>query len=207
MPPHPQMFPPLPNQAIASYDAIELLSGVGYATLYAGGTIDKYLLSNITFYAAPASTTALLSSTTIDVDFDITIQTAVTFKGTAVLNLPEKITLGSDAGSCAFNAKIYKVVGGVETELATNAGATFNGTPENTVYQIEAIDLTLTEIVFNYGDILRLNITGTGTTGGAPAGGRNFAIGHDPKNRSAVWDTTGAVPSQLALQLPVKIDL
>ena len=195
------------SNILANYNAMELLSGVGYATLYAGGTIDKYLLSNITFYANPSATQGLLSSTTIDADFDITIQTPVTFKGTAILNIPESIRLASDAGSCSFNAKIYKVVGAVETELATNAGSTFTGTTWSTVYRIECIDLTISETVFNYGDILRLNITGTGSTEGGPASIRNFNISHDPKNRTAGWDETGAVPSQMAIQLPVKIDI
>jgi len=195
------------SQVIASYNAIELLSGVGYATMYAGGTIDKKVLSNITFYANPMGSDGLLSGTNLDVDFDVTIQTPVTFKGTAILNIPERIRLGSDAGSCSFVAKIYKVVDGTETELATNTGSTFTGTTSTTKYRMECFDLTLAETTFNYGDILRLNITGSGSTGGTPGPDRNFGVGHDPKNRSVGWDTTGAVPSQMAIQLPVKIDL
>lgn len=203
----PTNFPIAGEQVIQSYQSVDLLTQTGYLLLYGGGCINDAVLTNITFYANPTSYQGLLSSTNLDADFDIEIQKSITFRGTAILNLPESISLGSDAGNATFTATIYKVVDAVETQLATQTGSQFTGTTSNTKYRIECFDMDISETKFSKGDILRLSITGTGSTGGSPASNRNYNVACDPKNRSSFWDTSGAVPSQLALQMPVKLEL
>lgn len=196
----------IPNEGIiASYDAVDIINGTGYATLYAGGTIDTYPLSNVQYYASPKSSSGSLSSTNLDRDFDITINKTMTLYGKAIVTVQEYISLGSDNGSCSFTFYLrYVPRGGSETQIATNAGSTFNGTPSTVVYRGECIDLPITsKITLKKGDILRLTVTGTGTTGGSPAGNRYFGICHDPANRTA----GSAEFTELKLLLPMVVEL
>ena len=195
------------SPVIASYSKTELLSGIAYAETYAGATKDKKILSNISFYGAPTSTKGYLSSTDIDVDFDVTINMATTFEGTAILNIPEAIKLADDNGHCSFVANLYKVVEGEETLIVTKSGASFEGTNNELSYRNECLALTIPLTTIGQGELLRLNITGSGVTGGNPNQFRYFKLGHDPKNRTTGWDSTGVNPSILILQLPVRTDI
>jgi hypothetical protein len=192
---------------LANYNFVDIAAGTGYINFYAGTTVDKYLLSNFTFYSNTYVNTVSLTGADaklLDLDFDTVLNRPLDIKGLGIVNIPV-YRAGIGGG---FTSHIYCVVtlrkwNGAETDIIANTSTDVTGTvdPE---YKMLAVDLDIPLTHFKIGETVRLTIA---VWGGSSGGGQPGAIAYDPMNRSALWDTTGACPSKLILQLPVRLNL
>lgn len=195
--------------SIATYDFMDIAAGTGIINFYAGKETTSYLLSNFTYYADTVSTSAVVNyvpyTKVLDVDFDVSINKPITLKGNSIINIPLKLYFSTANVYCYAVVKVRKWDGSTETDLVTSANSREVATAgAGTYYDILGVQATIPLTVFKKGETLRLTIEVWGKGGGALA---TVDLAHDPKNRSAGWDTTGAVPSQLAFQCPTRIDL
>lgn len=196
--------------AIASYSFIELASGQGIATFYAGRLVDDDYIKSSTFYSDTVKTTSAnmgisADAKRLDIDFDVTINKSMIIKGEGLVNVGIGVSRSGSNNSGYIIAKLRKYVGAVETDIITNQSRTHaNNAASGYTYSYLGIDLAVPETKLNPGDILRLTIEVWGAGGANPS---YVAFAHDPAGRTTDWDTTGAVPSVLTLQLPVKIEL
>ena len=198
------------SNAVASYSFVDIASGTGYITLYAGLTEDLKVLSNTEFYSHTiySEETAATTSFTkeMDCDFDVLINRPTYLKGTCIVNLPTKFIIGNGAyaGSVYHKIIIRKWDGTTETDIISHTLDTTTGNSE-TIYKMNAVGLVLPLTLFKVGDTLRITIEGWGkvvTAGGTPL---TVGIAHDPKGRATDWDAT--VPSIFTVQIPVRVDV
>jgi hypothetical protein len=190
----PQNFQAFSN-VLANYNFVDIASGTGYINFYAGITVDKNLLSNFSFYSD-----YLWSYLPVDYDFDTVMNRPLDVKGLGIVNVPCFVDDG-DTGTVTVTLR--KVSDGVETDIVTNNSSTANGGGVHPgKYFMLAIDLDVPLTHFKIGDTLRLTILGNASIS---------RIAFDPKNRTSdgtlSWDSTGAVPSQLSFQCPVRLNL
>jgi len=194
--------------AVASYNFVDITSGSGYIDFYAGKTVDKNLLSNFTFYGDTIYTEVTGSGAlTGGYDFDILINRPMTIQGTGIVNHSFCLKAGTSGCSAYATITLRKWDGATETDIATNVSSTSSTASTSglfTYYDTRATDLTIPTTTLKAGEYLRLTIDVTCATGANPGG---FQLAHDPIGRSATWDASGASPSTLTLQLPVRIDL
>ena len=207
----PDTFGVRGERAIVSYDFINFSSGTGTINLYAGNSIDKKLLSNVTYYSNSILTSGTEAGTTltkkIDIDFDVFINKPLTIEGITIVNIPSRYTFlnGVYAGSGKIVARLRQWDGSTETEIANNEAT---GSGNNVItYKMLSIDLTIPKTHYKIGDTLRLTIEGWIKTNTSGSSGCSVAVAHDPMNRTTGWDTSGVVPSKLTFQMPVRIDV
>jgi hypothetical protein len=199
------------SNVLANYNFVDIASGTGYITFYAGKTVDLNILSNFTYYSdilytegvALASTNNYLS---LDVDFDTLVNRPLDVKGLAIVNIP----VNPSTSTTTTYAIVYfrKWDGVSETNIANNTSRT-SGTGGTTSFYMLSVDLDIPLTHFKKGETMRLTImlySNKSTVGDSAV---RFA--HDPKNRvsdgTLDWDLTGAVPSQLSFQCPVRLNL
>jgi len=205
------------SNVLANYNFVDIASGTGYINFYAGTTVDLKLLSNFTYYSdtiystytAAANSNAVLG---MDEDFDTVLNRPLDLNGLGIVNVPVSIYYnGVNTGSVYVIALLRKWDGVTETEIVSNTSRTFSVTLSGAIpekWNMMAIDLTAPVTHFKKGETLRLTIRVYCTCGNDPV---IFKYGHDPKNRTTdgilTWDTSGAVPSQLLFQCPVRLNL
>lgn len=205
----PQQFQAISN-VLASYNFVDIASGTGFVSFYAGNTVDLKLLSNFTYYSdvvetASATITDAAYTSVLDIDFDVLLNRPLDIKGTAIINVPFRITTNSN-GMGYVVAYIRKWDGVTETDIVTNTSRVFAPAAGPAYYTMLSIDMPITTLQhFKIGETLRVTINAFLKVGG----GNNVAcgIGNDPKARTTGFDSTGAVPSQLTFQCPVRLNL
>ena len=201
--------------AIASYDIADIAAGTGIINFYAGNTVDLKLLSNVRYYSDDVYLYNTFNDSSkyvlyLDIDFDVTINKPIQIGGLCVVNIPMARNGGSTGGDGTTyirpDVRIRKYDGTTETDLAVASGSVFSGAEGGTyTYNMFAVDLDIPDTQFKAGEILRLTVEGWAKGGGT--GPPQIRLGNDPMNRTAGWDTSGDVPSNLIFQLPTRIDL
>lgn len=205
MPPHPQIFPPLPEGAIASYDYYDFASGVGYKSFYpADFSGPLYTLTTETIYSHAGYTIGAC-----DLDFDIEFKRACDVKGDVLANIPCSRYNSTGSGvTIGYTIQVFirHWDGTTETEMANDITADNQTSisPATAVSQIDALKIPITtEKHFKAGDSLRITLKLVETAGA----GRNY-LGHDPKNRTDIF---GAITilgkgSQSRISVPFKLN-
>ena len=205
---------------IQTFSFTDLATGQGYVRYFAAtGTDENILTTNVVLsneiqtvvsFASLSSTPALA----IDLDFDIEFKVPQTIEGKAIVN----VTIGteSESGGTSTNtfiiAKIRKVSGGVETDLAENQSDTLQASDAAIETKVMLIEIEVPKTAFKIGDILRLTIEQWhfGLAGGTSNGDTGFA--HDPKAR--VSDTEAPLgkviqdgfPTTLTCDVPFRVE-
>ena len=195
---------------ITSYSFYDMLSGTGYKTFYGMDltevSTNKYALSPeildpLNGYTASAGGGSL------DLDFDLSVQLPFTLKGNCLINVP----IGAGAAGLTdvtipTTIKLYKVSGGVETQLGdTVTNSMVFLSVSNVAYQhrILAGRIIMPTTSFKAGDTIRLSVACTGS------GTNTVFIYHAPTNATAylpAQDTT-TYPIDLLVCLPFRVDL
>ena len=219
----PESFKALSN-VLPTYNYVDIASGTGYITFYLGKTVDLNLISNSTFYSDTISTPELevaanipngsTNAVILDVDFDTLLNRPLLLAGLGIVNVPFYITSGNAGQSITgiIRAKLRKWDGVTETEIVSNDSTVLTCTGVVTKYLMTATDLNIPITMIKKGEYLRLTIQAICTSAGV-ASNDTVRFAHDPKNRTTggdatkEWDTTGAVPSQLTFQCPVRLNL
>lgn len=212
----PQNFVAFSN-VLANYNFVDLASGTGYINFYAGKTVDLSLLSNFTYYSDVIYTEGNNGTAAyvllMDIDFDVLLNRPLDIKGMGILNIPLEIVVDAGTGkvsSLYATAILRKWDGSTETDIVSNDSSVLNATgiagTVVTRFAVKAVDLTAPLTHFKVGETLRVTVRLYGKTSDG-TGIMYGRLAHDPKNRSDGWDGTGAVPSQLAFQCPVRLNL
>ena len=206
----PDTFGVRGERTIASYNFIEITTGKGIMALNAGKTVDANIILGSTFY----SNTVLTSSGNMGVsgnalrinnDFDFELSAPLTIEGQAIISAPIAVRRSGSSNSGFFIFKIRKWDGTTETEIASNQSSTHtNNSISGTTYRMTATDITIPRTHFKIGETLRITIEVWGSGQASPC---YVEYAHDPMNRTTGWDATGAVPSKLTFQIPIRINL
>ena len=182
------------SNVLPTYNFVDIASGTGYVNFYAGTTVDKMALSNFTYYSD-----TIYASTTDD-DYDVLLNRPMDLKGLGIVNVPVYIDRNGNPSTTAHvTVKLRKWDGSTETEIVSNDSTTLLNA-STAAYYMQAVDLVIPLTHFKIGETLRLTIQIVFDRG-------IMYYGHDPQNRSTGWDTTGAVPSRLTFQCPVRLNL
>lgn len=202
------------SNVLANYDFVDIVAGTGFINFYAGRTVDLNLLSNFQFYCDTIFTkSAALSKVDtkmLDIDFDVLLNRPLDVKGIGILNVPLRLEkdLTPATVSAYVIAKLRKWDGVTETDIVTNTSrtATYDGSLSE--FSMLAIDLNTPLTHFKIGEYIRLTLEIYGSYSSAgTSSGQFVSVGHDPKGRTAEFDTTGAVSSSTILQCPVRLNL
>jgi hypothetical protein len=199
----PQNFQSI-SPVIANYNFVDIASGTGYVEFFGGNTVDLNILSNFDYFSDRIVTTFAVGDVAftkaIDVDYDTLLNRPLDVKGLGIVNIG---VFGlSNQVQLYVIAILRKWTGAVETDIVSNQSRTFaSGGSE---YTMLSIDLNAPLTHFKVGEYLRLTIEIWEKTTGAASSG---TYAHDPKNRTTGWDASGAVPSQLLFQCPVRLNL
>lgn len=207
-----------PAQAITTYDFVDIAAGTGVIAFYGGreasgaAVTTNYTLSNVAFYSRPLLTTGTTTETAAltaisNLDFDVKLNRPLNVKGKSVINVPWYGSGGSTSWSGKIAVELRKISGSVNTLLGAASGATVASANTAAETYIDALLLDLSQTHFKKDDIVRLNVTSYGMANGG--GTCTIGIAHDPKNRAQATGTAdwGITPTQLSLQLPVRIDI
>jgi hypothetical protein len=193
------------SNVLANYNFVDIASGTGYIQLYAGKTVDLHLLSDFTYYSDSVSETvganAGVFTKVLDIDFDTLVNRPMDLQGTGIVNVG--VTGDSNQLQMYVIATLRKYDGS-EHDIVSNQSTTWSC--PGTAWQELAIDLVIPLTHYKVGETLRLTIELWVKNNASPTS-HNAAFGCDPKNRTAGWDTSGAVPSQLSFQCPVRLNL
>lgn len=205
----PKNFQAISN-VLGNYNYVDILSGTGYINLYAGNTVDLKVLSNNTFYSNTIVESGTTSSAAyvalLDHDYDVILNRPLDLRGLGIIN----IGMWTDNTSSATAAYSYietivrKVTGGVESDIVANNSTEVAINSAGRWTEL-AIDVNIPLTHFKIGDTLRLTIKLWAKNTNADTTTAQYA--HDPKNRTTGWDTSGAVPSQILFQCPVRLNL
>lgn len=198
----PQNFQSI-SPVLSNYNFVDIASGTGYINFYAGNTVDKILLSNFTYYSNviyyEGNTVGVNDTVLIDKDFDTVLNRPLDLKGIGIVNVG---VYTSAACTIYITATLRKWNGVTETDIVTNDSSTYLG--GSATYKMLSIDLDIPITHFKVGETLRLTIQLKET---ASSAGRTVRFANDPLGRTTGWDTTGAVPSRLMFQCPVRLNL
>jgi hypothetical protein len=209
----PNRYQNLGEGAVASYDFVELASGVGSVTLYPVTTSGAGLLSVNPAYNHPEGITGTSSNgcvravnNTADVNFDLTINKPIILKGKCYVsfkNILRRIGGGTGGVASTFIVNLYKVVGATEYLLGTGQQAKSETLDAGTARDYDAcyaFDISTTHL--SIGDKIRLNLI-------CDSSSANFDAWFltDSMNREIVIGDYTSVFSRCILNLPVKIDL
>jgi hypothetical protein len=203
---------------VSSFTFTELVNNQGIISLYGGRLVDDDYLSSNAFYSDSLMTTSAnmggsVASKRLDIDFDIEITKTMVLRGNGIVNVGIGVYRSGSNNSGYVIAKLRKYDGSTETEIASNQSRTWNNNSTvGMTYTYLGIDIDVPETTIVRGDILRLTIELWGAGGADPS---YVAFGHDPQNRNETgsanawekWDTSGAVPSILKLDLPVRLNV
>lgn len=213
----PKNFEPVPPLGIASYDYIDLASGLGYQTYYGvcqsfpASSLAPYTTANPQYFLMDGNATSLYpeqpytdTSTTATLNFDSSpfkISRLVT--GKVFINFLVQNIAGSTT-NCTFSARLYKWNGSTETAITAlqtldyngnNAPATAMGSG-NKVNFLALIDAT--DTIISAGEQLRLKVVLTDVDA------ESIRVYHDPLGRDSISDTNYS--TQMKIKVPFKND-
>ena len=216
----PTYIPPQPSTAIASYDwtNLEDASGVvgydAFTTTASGSVITN--LSSQTLYTSEIENETDYSidgyntwEKGADVDIDLTTYNLPqNIRGTGYIRFFSYLTVVSNGLHFFWRARLRKVSGGTETEIAfaeteklEEGAGTFSGS------YILPITIPLTH--FKKGDNLRLTMEGWGNGRGNPGTTTGkMVFGTDPQNQDGTYIAPSVVTTQTTstkLWIPYKI--
>ena len=199
----PTIFTEQGDRAIASYDFVDIVTGTGYIELYGGdidasGTAD-YILSTTPFYSN-IGVAQTISTTNLDLDFDVQFGRTLTLEGNAIVNVPFRI---QTAGSTTLGATIYirKYSGSTETDLVNSNLQHTQNYATNQPWCL-AGTMAIPRTTFKKGDIFRVSLVVSGVSG------KTIDWLFDPMNRATINGSAyGVETSRLKINIPVKIEL
>lgn len=208
--------------ALANYDFVDIASGTGYITFYAGFCKSSNVLTNLVFYSDYVFKDATKTGTTyakiIDLDFDVLLNKPLTLRGKAIVNVPFMMIGSSNQNSRGYIIAKIRKYKTTETEIAESASSSVI-TAAATLKEnhIVALDITVPLTQLKKGDYLRLTVEGwCENTGGeesemvVAADPQGRTIGYDDdgtKQTGTYWTAGGGAPTVLKFFCPTKIDL
>ena len=190
------------QDAISSYDYVDIANGTGVTKFYAHTTA----LSGATLYYHNLTTDSSLYSYEIEkvigndgMYFNLSpFQKPQQVRGTALIRFSSQINSGIAA--LYWIVRLYKVASGGGTTLFGEAVSAVGSGADPSIDNW-VIPITLTDTHFKRGESLRLFVLPSG------AGGGTKYIGLDPTNRSGTLITPASTyPTKLELFIPFKID-
>jgi len=201
-------------QPVASYDWVDLTSGVGYKRYYgcASNTVTTatYFLTSKQIDAQPIS---LLSSAipvdtktkAIDLDYDIEFLRPAIIDGVAVINLTHGVRIANINSS--DNETVVNIahinLASAETIIGTTTTGVRPGTQDHN-YR-DCIRVALTRTHFAIGEKLRLTVE-LWAKDDAPGGTAKVILWFDPNSAQTVTDVDGITRNtDLILDIPFRI--
>jgi|TARA_Y100000296_G_scaffold17864_1_gene21121 hypothetical protein len=209
------IFQDTQESGLANYSYGDITAATGTLTFYGAraGTGPSYILTANLLNSEPVGESAVIQDiagpqTIFDIDFDTVINKQLVIRGTTIVNIP---IAGSTGGAgptynVIITAKIRQWDGATETDIVSADSTTWN-INLTTTYRYMAIPLNIPQTIIKRGNTLRLTVIYTATRAGGAGAGGTGAVAYDPANRTAGWDATGVVPSQLIAPIPTKIQL
>ena len=211
-----KVVPASPPTATASYDYYDIASGIGLKNFYvaqalsSGALTDYYLTTDATDYSGRTSCKMIPAGAgyTTDDNYEVTFNLPKIIKGNVRVSVLQGLAAGGAGQFVFLLMKLYKVSGGVVTQLGdevctnpvVSIGSTTTFSRENTVFVVGRTH-------FKKGDILRLNIkvyaSNLVSTG----------YGTDPAGRDDVASVSGGIiatagnSTQLKVGVPFVLDI
>jgi len=198
------------EQAIATYNFIDIIEASGIIEFYGFRTIDdtttnSLLTANDSIYSQDIQTE--VSTTTggftkdIDIDFDLTFNRTQTIKGNGYCNIVTFASSNAVGTQQYFIIKLRKFDGSTETEIADAQTKTYTtGSSGAREYKTNCVPLTIaSNVIFKKG-VLRCTVEGWSNRG---SGAGEIGFMHDPANRTI----TDAETTQLSFLIPFQLDL
>lgn len=227
-----ETYGPVKDNALATYDHVDVQIGTGYITYYGGIFLSgssylsgaKLRLSNNRFYSSCVSATTGLSGATttpakmLDLDFDVTFNLPQVVKGDVIVNLPIGFNDTNSTSIITEKGSVWvrKVTaGGTEMDLANASGGMFTSGSgiTGTFTDMQAFLIPVPQTSFKKDETLRITTELWGNAEGTYTNAIRFFIGADPQGRlgtasDAAADIfrTGDVTT-LSAQVPFRIDL
>lgn len=212
----PQYFS-VGSGVIASYDWIDLTTGLGYRKYYACASNlsagYSYFLTQRSDYDADPNKQGVSSFNNAnyekkyDLDFDIEFNVpAVIANAYATLNM--MYYLWASAGETAYGYVVVSIIhydGSSETNIGTATSAVDSVVGLATSYFRLCFNFALTQKKFAIGDILRLTVEVWAKVTGASG---QCGIYHDPGSRVTQTEASGGTAgTDLVVDIPFKIDI
>lgn len=216
----PFSFESLPSPAIATYDSLELIQGIGHLSLY-GFWINEengsasYKLTQDTSQASQIIRTSVASSygtsytKELDIDFDVELGRPLIVDGQFQGNIPISIHIdGVQTVGAYCNVIVKKYDGSTETTIASGESDNRGGQGANSyTSHLHAVAFDLPRTKLKKGEFLRITVeVWAQTTASTDTG--DTAIGHDPRDRAdaTLFPTTGHTSTQLKFRVPVALE-
>jgi len=208
-----KVVPASPPTAAATYDYYDIAEGTGIKNFYgalsiASGSHTAFLTTDTTAYSGMVVIKrkgALAWGLYGDVDYETTFNSPKLVKG----NIRISATTGvqgqvANAKKICLLMALYKVSGGVPTQIGSNIGTPLTSTGAvAALTETHTLTIDVTDrIHFKIGDILRLNVKMYGAAAGATEG---FGYGCDPADRNDSVTASGQVVVQDAYPTHLKV--
>ena len=196
---------------VPNFSFTEFTTGKGVVLFYAGDTVDEQLLTTTTFFSAVGSTNTTQTNDANTVEFVAKFERTVQIEGTAIVNVPTRLTNGDPDSSditCVYTIKIIKRTGAGDTDLFDEDQTVLETGVTSAVinrYKTLAVSGSISRVTLKKGDSLVLQVLGTlsHTNGGnVPDGQIRWVMHHDPKDRDVNAD---ADTNQTTVQVPFRI--
>ena len=217
----PTTFPPVQEQAIATFNFTDLASGFGYETINGFDTVNDttraYGAGTSTIFGSSGATDSVAFADTsfakqLDLNFDTsTFNLPRNVKGVAYMNISFGV-LAVSAGDCSGYCivKLFHFDGSTETQLGATQQTTtaFEARTGDRTDRTSALQFTIPNIHFKKGDLLRINVE---VWGKVTANTGNVRVFHDPRDRALYEDPEVGIDfastSKLELHVPFRIDI
>jgi hypothetical protein len=208
------------GEVTASYDFVDVASGTGYITFYAGATDAGKVLSNNIFYSnyicIDTNGSDAAYTKIIDEDFDVLLNKPFTLRGMGIVTASLMVGTGGGTAYGKLLVRLRKWDGATETEIAASGYGFEISTAAATVYETSTLQLTIPVTTRKRGEYLRLTIEGweKNNPGGGGGNRTDLSLGTDPMARTVGRNNNGAAdtfssdyPSIIKFQCPVRIDI
>lgn len=220
---------PASNEVLANYDYVDIANGTGVTKFYAGLTgasgAYTYSLSNNTFTGAGVAIEgtantgegSLIFYQSLDLDFDIMVNSQRLLKGDVIVNVPIAFY---DAGGWNIReyclVKLRKYSGTTETEIASASGALLRSDGIAAGYRslMEAIRIPVTTgVSFKKGDTIRITTELWAGSARSPLGAFRTFLACDPMEREDaafavdMLNNSLSTPTSLSALIPFRIDI
>ena len=215
----PKNFQQSSDPSVITFNAVDILTGTGYVTLYGGKTDQGYALSNIQFYSQGVGTYENITTTAdtleITANFDVVINKPINVNGKMIVTTPCQLRLGQTNEQIHAYVKVYLKKGSTTIASATGTQADTFDVNDVDVFPTFTTELTIDNERFNRGDTLRVTVevyAWQQNAGGTP----RVILYHDPQGRANDYflsEDAGAAPADaddttvMLVQLPVRIDI
>lgn len=191
----------VPTQDLASYDAYDLATGIGYNVFYGIDLItgnDSYFdtFTTRTDIYGDSGFKSYGTSTDIDADFDIEFNIPRTIEGDATFHIV--LTSSHDMSANAMTVNVnFKHVNALGTETQIGTQVSNPMAPNNGEAFFDGL-YTIPNTRFKKGEKFRMSVT-------AESVGTTVRLMHDPKNRLTLSQGATSTSSQMILVLPILI--